>query len=127
MAFNVILLEYAEAIVAAAEDAGLPAILQVSQNTIRYHRDALEPLGRACLELARSASVPIAVHLDHATTLGLCRQAAAIGFGSVMFDGSELTDDENVRQTAEAVRWAHGVGLAPVSYTHLTLPTILRV
>jgi len=112
VAFNVILLEYAEAIVGAAEQAGSPVILQLSENVVRYHGDALEPLGLACLDLARRASVPVAVHLDHATTLLLCERAAAIGFGSVMFDGSALPDHENIARTTEVARWGHANGIA---------------
>ncbi len=112
VAFNVILLEYGEAVVTAAAEAGSPVILQLSQNAIRYHNGQLEPLGRACLELAAGANVPIAVHLDHATTLDLCLKAAAAGFGSVMFDGSALPEDVNVRRTAEVAAWAHGAGVA---------------
>ena len=111
VAFNVILLEYAEAIVAAADEAGLPVILQVSQNAVRYH-GSLEPLGLACVALAQAASAPVAVHLDHATSLEICQRAAAIGFGSVMFDGSILPDEENVARTRQVVEWAHGAGLA---------------
>ncbi len=112
VAFNVILLEYAEAIVSAAEQAGSPVILQLSQNVVRYHDDDLEPLGLACLALARRAAVPVAVHLDHATTIALCERAAAIGFGSVMFDGSALPDEENVARTTEVARWGRGFGIA---------------
>jgi fructose-bisphosphate aldolase class II len=112
VAFNVITLEYGEAIVAAAEEVGSPVILQLSQNAIRYHGDRLQPLGLACLELARAASVPVAVHLDHATTLDLCERAAALGFGSVMFDASALPDEANVAQTTGVVHWAHEAGLA---------------
>ena len=112
VAFNVILLEYAEAIVSGAEQAGSPVILQLSQNVVGYHGDDLEPLGLACLELARRAALPVAVHLDHATTIALCERAAAIGFGSVMFDGSALPDEENVARTTEVARWGHGLGIA---------------
>jgi fructose-bisphosphate aldolase class II len=112
LAFNVILLEYAEAIVAAAEAAGAPVILQISQNAVRYHGDRIEPLGLACLELARNAAIPVALHLDHATTRELCDRAAAIGFGSIMYDASALPEAVNIEQTAEVVRWAHRLGLA---------------
>ena len=65
-AFNVIGIEHAEAIVAGAEAAGAPVVLQVSQNCVAYH-GALGPLARACAAIAGSAAVPVALHLDHAT------------------------------------------------------------
>lgn len=111
LAGNVILVEHGEALVAAAEAERAPLVLQVSENAVRYH-GALEPIGSACLALARAATVPVAVHLDHATTRELCETAAALGFGSVMFDASALPDAENTARTAEVVAWAHGRGLA---------------
>lgn len=109
-AFNAVLLEQAEAVVAGAEAAGLPVVLQVSENTARYH-GAPEPLLTACLALARPAAVPVIVHLDHATSFDLIRRAVAVGVTSVMYDGSALPDDVNRDRTAEVVDWCHGRGV----------------
>jgi fructose-bisphosphate aldolase, class II len=108
-AFNVIGLEHAEAIVAGAEAAGRPVILQVSQNCVDYHGD-LEPLGRAMLAAAAAAAVPVAVHLDHASRDHLVRQAVALGFGSVMYDASTAPYADNVRATAAVADWCHDHG-----------------
>src|SRR6201996_3698794 len=83
-AFNVIGVEHAEGIVAGAESAGLPVVLQVSENCVRFHA-ALAPIGDAVLAIARAAAVPVAVHLDHATSAELVEEAASLGFGSAMF------------------------------------------
>jgi fructose-bisphosphate aldolase class II len=109
-AFNVIGLEHAEAIVAGAEAAGAPVVLQISENCVRYH-GALGPLAAATREIAGSARVPVAVHLDHATSDGLVRAAAALGLGSVMFDASALRYQQNVAATAAVAAWCHGRGL----------------
>src|SRR5271166_6787194 len=84
-AFNVIGIEHAEAIVAGAEAAGAPVVLQISENCVAYH-GALAPIGLAALAIARSAAVPVVVHLDHATAEPLVFTAAELGIGSVMFD-----------------------------------------
>jgi fructose-bisphosphate aldolase class II len=105
-AFNVILLEHAEAVVAGAEAAGAPVVLAVSENCVRYH-GGLGALGAACVSLARGASVPVVLHLDHATSRGLVAEAASAGFGSVMFDASSLPYERNVAATAEVTRWCH--------------------
>ncbi|MEU0369732.1 class II fructose-bisphosphate aldolase [Streptomyces sp. NPDC006283] len=105
-AFNVVQLEHAEAIVAGAEAAGRPVILQVSENTARYH-GALEPIGLATLAIARASSAPVAVHLDHAESADLVRQAVELGFTSVMFDASKLRYDENVAATREITAYCH--------------------
>lgn len=109
-AFNVIQLEHAEALVAGAERAGLPVILQVSQNAARYH-GALEPIGLATLAVARAAAVPVVVHLDHATDEALVDEAVGLGFTSVMFDASVLDYAENVARTAAVARRAHAAGV----------------
>jgi fructose-bisphosphate aldolase class II len=109
-AFNVILLEHAEAIVAGAEAAGAPVVLAVSENCVAYH-GGLGPLAAACAAVAQGASVPVVLHLDHATSPGLVAEAAAAGFGSVMFDASSLPYDRNVAATAEVTRWCHDRGL----------------
>jgi fructose-bisphosphate aldolase, class II len=105
-AFNLIGIEHAEAIVAGAESAGLPVVLQISENCVRYH-GALEPVALAALAIGRAAAVPVAVHLDHATSPDLVRQAARLGIGSVMFDASALPWEANVAATADLAGWCH--------------------
>ncbi|MFC6356982.1 class II fructose-bisphosphate aldolase [Luethyella okanaganae] len=109
-AFNVIHLETAEALVAGAEAAGLSVILQISQNCASYH-GGLEPIAVATLAVARAASVPVAVHLDHAEDEGLAYQAIDLGFGSVMYDGAHLDYAENVAVTARVVERAHAANV----------------
>ncbi|MFI9323620.1 ketose-bisphosphate aldolase [Kitasatospora aureofaciens] len=109
-AFNVIQLEHAEAVVAGAEAAGAPVVLQISQNAVRYH-GGLTPIGSATLAVARAAAVPVAVHLDHASERPLVERALRLGFGSVMFDASALPYEENLRATAEVAALCHGAGV----------------
>jgi ketose-bisphosphate aldolase len=110
-AFNVVLLEHAEAIVSGAEEAGLPTILQISENCIRYHGQS-RPLILASIALAKAASVPVYVHLDHIRDRGLIEAGLEAGVDSVMFDGSTLPYDENVTATAEVVRACHARGVS---------------
>lgn len=109
-AFNVITLEYAEGIVAGAERAGLPVLLSVSHNAVRFH-GALRPLAAGCLALAESASVPVGLHLDHCEDASLVEEAAAAGFGSAMFDASTLPYAENVDRTAEVAGRGRELGI----------------
>jgi len=109
-AFNVVGIEHAEAIVAGAEAAGTPVVVAVSENCVRYH-GALGPIGAACARIAAAAAVPVALHLDHVTEEELVREAAELGFGSVMFDASVLPYAQNVAATAAVSRWCHDQGL----------------
>jgi fructose-bisphosphate aldolase class II len=110
-AFNVIMLEHAEAIVAGAEQAGLPAILQISQNAVKFHNGQLAPIAAAAAAVARAAAVPIALHLDHVEDGELLRQAADAGCSSAMYDGAKLEYADNVAATRSAAEWAHRNGL----------------
>ena len=105
-AFNVIHLEHAQSFVAAAEAAGEPVVLQISQNAVKYH-GALAPIALGTLAVARAATVPVVVHLDHAEDLDLVFEAIDLGFSSVMFDGSTLDYEANVAATKEVVARAH--------------------
>ena len=98
-AFNVILLEHAEALVAGAETAQLPVILQVSENCVNYHK-ALKPISVATIAIAENASVPVSVHLDHTESEDLVKEALDLGYDSVMFDGSKLSYADNVAASA---------------------------
>jgi fructose-bisphosphate aldolase class II len=98
-AFNVILLEHAEALVAGAEHAKLPIILQISENCVKYHK-ALKPISVATIAIAESASIPVSVHLDHSESEDLVKEALDLGYDSVMFDGSKLTYADNVAASA---------------------------
>src|SRR4051794_7092581 len=110
-AMNVIQLEHAEAIVAGAERAGRPVVLQISENTAAYHR-ALAPVALAALRVAADSSVPVVVHLDHATDVDLVKAAVDLGVSSVMFDASTRGHADNVRVTAEVASWCHQRGVA---------------
>ena len=109
-AFNVVLLEHAEGIVAGAERAGLPVILQISENCVRYH-GAAAPLVLASLSIARAASVPVTVHLDHVESVELVREGIGLGVDSVMFDASRLPYDDNVAATRAMVDECHRAGI----------------
>lgn len=110
-AFNVVLLETAEGLVHAAEAAGLPVVLQISENCVKYH-GGLEPIAAAAMALANGSTVPVSVHLDHAEDVDLIRQALDLGFDSVMYDGSKLPDEENRSVTRSVVEMCQAAGVA---------------
>ncbi|GAA4042434.1 class II fructose-bisphosphate aldolase [Arthrobacter methylotrophus] len=109
-AFNVIHLETAEGLVAGAEAAGVPLILQISENCVRFH-GGLVPLARGAMSIARDASVPVALHLDHAESEELALQAVDLSFGSVMYDGAHLPYDWNVQVTRRVAEYARKRGV----------------
>ncbi len=108
-AFNVILLEHAEALVMGAEAAQLPVILQISQNCVEYH-GSLKPIALATLAIAEASSVRVSVHLDHAESEDLVKEALDLGFDSVMFDGSKLEYNANVEASSRMAKLCGSYG-----------------
>ena len=110
-AFNVIQLEHAEAYAAAAERVGLPVVMQISENCVRYH-GSLAPIAAATLAIADACTQPVVVHLDHAEDVALVEEAVRLGLTSVMFDGSTLPDDENRAVTRRVVGLCRAAGIS---------------
>ncbi|MET9467921.1 class II fructose-bisphosphate aldolase [Streptomyces sp. NPDC006544] len=110
-AFNIITLEHAEAVVAGAESAGLPVVIQLSENAVAFRGGRLLPIARAALAVAEAAGVPVGLHLDHVKSSELLRQAVDAGFSSVMYDAAHLPYAENLEATCSAADWAHANGL----------------
>ncbi|MCZ0205064.1 ketose-bisphosphate aldolase [Streptomyces achromogenes] len=110
-AFNVITLEHIEAVIAGAESAGSPVVLQVSENAVKFRYGRLLPLARAAVTAAERATVPVGLHLDHVQSDDLLRQAPDAGFGSVMYDAARLPYADNLTATRAAADWAHAQGL----------------
>jgi fructose-bisphosphate aldolase class II len=103
--------EDAIAFVRAGGAANLPIILQAGPSCRRH--TPITVLGAMFRHLAEATPVPVVAHLDHSTDVDECRAAIEAGFTSVMFDGSRLPLEENIRLTAEVVEMArrHGVSV----------------
>lgn len=59
----------------------------------------------------RNANSMLYNHLDHCTSVELCKKALEFGYQSVMFDGSGLPIDENVALTGKVAKAAHACGV----------------
>jgi fructose-bisphosphate aldolase class II len=108
--FNVLDLDMALAVLDSAEALGLPVIVGIASR----HFEAIRAHVRTAsiLKAIEGASVPAALHLDHAAPdqLALIRTALDLGFSSVMIDGSKLPLQQNVEVTAQVVEIAHRYG-----------------
>ncbi|TRX60140.1 class II fructose-bisphosphate aldolase [Fulvivirga sp. M361] len=54
---------------------------------------------------------PIYLHLDHSTSVDMCKQAIDDGYDSVMIDGSQKSLTENITMTREVVKYAAPAGV----------------
>ncbi|MBR2837643.1 MAG: class II fructose-bisphosphate aldolase [Kiritimatiellae bacterium] len=106
--FNCASLESAIAAVRASEEMGMPFILQHAAVHEKYV--PLSVMGPIMIQLARGAKTPVAVHLDHGSSVEHCLLALSMGFTSVMLDASALPFDENAAATASVVKSAHALG-----------------
>ncbi|MGE5549913.1 MAG: class II fructose-bisphosphate aldolase [Bacteroidota bacterium] len=109
-AFNLHSPEAARGIVAAAAQCGCPVILQVNEGTIKYF--GLRLASAIALAVAAEAEIPVAVHLDHGSSVDLALACLEHGFNSVMFDGSRLPLQENISKTRQVVAGARRFGAA---------------
>ena len=102
-------LESTRAICAAAEEVGLAVIRQAGSSS--FGAVGRELLAASALAAARDASVPVGVHLDHSTDVDEIRCCIALGYTSVMIDGSQLTFKDNIALTRAVVDEAHAAGV----------------
>ena len=107
-AFNVANYEGAAAVVQAAEAEKSPVIIQVFQRLFTSNK--AYDLAGMILRLAHRCTQPVAVHLDHGATVQQVKDALAWGYTSVMFDGSRLPFDENVKLTRFCADYAKTFG-----------------
>ncbi|MCT7948676.1 class II fructose-bisphosphate aldolase [Ancylothrix sp. C2] len=106
-AFNVYNLEGVQAVIDAAEALQSPAMLQIHPSSLAHGGSALIAL---CLEAARTAKVPMSVHLDHSNSEKDIRAALEAGMPSIMADGSHLPYEQNLIFTREMTKLAHSKG-----------------
>lgn len=106
-AFNVHNLESVLGVAYAAVKAKSPAIIQVSEGTIKYM--GLKPVTHIVSTAAKNiaAPVPIALHLDHGKSFDSIFECINAGFTSVHIDASHLPLDENINLTKQVVELAH--------------------
>ena len=109
-AFNVNNLEIIQGITEAAAELRAPLILQVSAGARKYAKHVY------LMKLIEAAEIdtglPICVHLDHGDSFEICKSCIDGGFTSVMIDGSKHTFEDNVKLTAEVVKYAHDKGVS---------------
>lgn len=108
-AFNVNNMEIVQAITEAADELKSPIILQCSAGARKYAKHAyLVHLVQAALE---ETNIPIALHLDHGADFEICKQCIDGGFTSVMYDGSALPYEENIKIAKQVAEYAHDKGV----------------
>ena len=108
--FNHLNLEMARGIIEAAEEMKSPIILGVAE--VHLPIIPFEYAAMIMNHIAKSAKVPVCIHFDHGMSYSKILQAIKAGFSSVMYDGSALEYEENIKNTREISRVAHSLGVS---------------
>jgi ketose-bisphosphate aldolase len=103
-AFNIVDDVTMSGILAAAVEARSPVIIEVSVKTVKMWGAKLIQVMFA--EMARNLPIPTTLHLDHCPDRKVIDECLAAGWNSVLFDGSKLSYEENLKQTQEVVAQA---------------------
>lgn len=103
--------EVARAIVQAAEELDVPVILQCGGIEIE-RMGGMEATVQTAYLATKNTTVPVVLHLDHATTFEYCNEAVNAGFSSVMIDASALSFEDNVEVTRKVARRAKAAGVS---------------
>lgn len=109
-AYNFNNLEQLQAIIMACVESRSPVILQVSKGARKYaNQTLLRYLAEGAVEYMKElgGNIPIALHLDHGDSFELAKSCVDTGFSSVMYDGSHLPYEENIKITKQVVEYAH--------------------
>ena len=110
-AFNFNTMEQMQAIVQAAVETKSPVIMQVSKGARNYaNATILRYMAEGAVAYAKELGCEhpeIVLHLDHGDSFELCKDCIDMGFSSVMYDGSSLPYEENIRISRQVVEYAH--------------------
>ncbi|MCK0470110.1 class II fructose-bisphosphate aldolase [Halalkalibacter sp. APA_J-10(15)] len=104
-AFNVHCLEMLPAMLEGAKDLEAPIILQTSLGTAEYI--GFDLLVSSIETLVERLDVDVCLHMDHCKDIEALKKAIDSGYTSVMYDGSSLPLDENIKNTKFVVEYAH--------------------
>jgi fructose-bisphosphate aldolase class II len=108
--FNVFGYEDARAVVDAAEEIKKPVILACNKDVMDFYGPVIA--ANLFSDLAKSSSQKVVLHLDHTYDEEIIYQAIKAGFSSVMFDGSQLSLEDNIARTKKVAEVAHACGVS---------------
>lgn len=106
--FNAVNLELARGVIAAAEELQAPVIIGTAEILFPY--GPLEELSYLLLPMAKKATVPVVLHLDHGLNEETCKKALELGFSSIMYDCSTDSYEMNIKKVKEMADLAHSYG-----------------
>lgn len=111
--FNINNVEWATAILDAAQELSAPVILGVTSSAATYMGGWNTVVGMVRgIMIDHDISVPVALHVDHGASFQICKAAIDAGFTSVMIDASACPLKENISIVKKVVEYAHLRGVS---------------
>lgn len=108
--FNVYNYETIRGVIESAKESQIPAIIAFGE---RYMENMDFKTVHAVVDaMTKEIDIPIVLHLDHCKSPENIFKAIRAGFTSVMYDGSHLSYEENLKNTKEIVKIAHATGVS---------------
>ena len=111
-AFDLVSLDFLEAVIDAAESCRSAVILSIAEPHFAYYD--FELMLPAIEAAAKRASVPVAIQLDHGSSLESAIKAINLGCNGVMLDASSQDFSDNINKTRAVVEMAHQCGVSVV-------------
>jgi fructose-bisphosphate aldolase class II len=119
--YNAINLEMIRGVIGAAEEERSPVILCHAEVHFKY--TPIEKIAPILVREAENAKVPVAILLDHGKSFDAVVKAMKLGFNAIMYDGSNLGYEENIKNTKEIVKIARAMGVSvEAELGHVTRP-----
>lgn len=108
-AFNIGTGQILKAVIECCEEKKAPVILAIHPSELEFQGDNFVA---SCIAAAHKSRVPMAIHLDHGSTINQVLRAVRDGFTSVMIDASHMPFEENIAITKKVVEMVHPLGVS---------------
>ncbi len=105
--FNISEIAALKAVFESARKLELPVLIGVSEGEREFI--GVAQVAAWVSSLRNEYNYPIFLNADHTHSLEKVKEAAEAGFDEIIFDNSNLTLDENIKNTKEAVRLAKSI------------------
>ncbi len=105
-AFNTVNYLTTKAIIDGAVSLNAPVIIQSSVKTVKEF--GVKSFIDMVIPLISKASVDVCLHLDHCTDISFAKECIDAGWSSIMYDGSKLSIEENIKNTNELISYIDG-------------------
>ncbi|AEM77806.1 class II fructose-bisphosphate aldolase [Thermoanaerobacter wiegelii] len=107
--FNFNFYDDALGIVLGAYELSSPVFLMASEGTVKFL--GVKKIVNYVKQLKEDFNIPIVLHLDHGKNIEIIKECIKDGFDSIMYDGSLLDFENNIKNTRMIAELCHDRGI----------------